>query len=64
GPASTRRVRHARLTILGFKDVGARSLDNHAGASQRYGQTMFGSVAFHISQDMYMTDIAKIFCSA
>ena len=38
GPAATRRVIRARLTIRGFKDVDACMLDNYAGASQRYSQ--------------------------
>ena len=61
GPAQTRRVIRARLTVRGFKDVDARHLDNYAGATQRYSQRVLVSVAVHNQWDICTTDISKAF---
>ena len=61
GPAATRRVIRARLTIRGFKDVDARMMDNYAGASQRYSQRVLVSVAAQHQWDICTTDISNAF---
>ena len=38
GPANTKGVIRARLTVRGFIDFDARYLENYAGTSQRYSQ--------------------------
>eukprot|EP00969_Alexandrium_andersonii_P282978 12509209-Alexandrium_andersonii.AAC.1 len=45
GPAHTKRVIRARLTIRGFKDMDAQDLENYAGTSQRYSQRLLVSEA-------------------
>jgi hypothetical protein len=61
GPANTKRVIRARLTVRGFKDVDARHLDNYVGTSQRYSQRIIVSVAAQNQWDICTTDISKAF---
>ena len=61
GPADTKRIIRARLTVRGFKDLDAKGLDNYAGTSQRYSQRALVSEAVRRGWDICTTDISKAF---
>ena len=61
GQATTKRVIRARLTVRGFKDRDAQSLDSYAGTSQRYSQRLVCSEAAHRGWPICTTDISKAF---
>ena len=58
---NVRTVIRARLTVRGFKDLEARTIDNYAGTSQRYSQRWLVSEAVCQGWDICTTDISKAF---
>ena len=61
GPADTKRIIRARLTVRGFKDMDAKGLENYAGTSQRYSQRIAVSVAVQHGWDICTADLSKAF---
>ena len=57
----TKRVIRARLTVRGFKDQQAHTLDSYAGTSQRYSQRLVCSEAVLRGWPICTTDISKAF---
>ena len=58
---ASKRVIRARLTVRGFKDQQAHTLDSYAGTSQRYSQRLVCSEAVVRGWPICTTDISKAF---
>ena len=61
---TSRRIMRARLTLLGFKDIHASSVERYAGTSQRYSQRLLCSEAANRGWPIASTDISKAFLQA
>ena len=60
GSAGTRTIR-ARLTVRGFKDRDAASLESYAGTSTRWSQRIVASQAVLRGWRIVSADVAKAF---
>ena len=58
---SFRRIIRARLTIRGFKDMDAGTVQSYAGTCQRYSQRLLVSEAANRGWPLASTDISKAF---